>query len=342
VADAHARKNARVRILLVSQFYPGADDPDLGVFVRDLETALAARGHMLDRAVLDHRAGGPLRYATLAQTTLAQVRSFRPDVVYAHFLVPTGLIAALASRAPLVVTAHGRDVRNIGAYPGIAEATRFVVRRASAVIAVSEYLRRELESKVVEARGKTHVIPSGVDLARFRVEPSPDAPSRFLCLGSLTERKNVLRLARAFERIGSGTLTFVGDGPLRAQLEGRAGVEIVGVVPHVDVPRRIAASHVVCGPALIEPFGQALLEAMACGRSVVATRIGGPQEFVPPEAGVLVDPADEEALADALRAAASLPCPNTAARAAAERYDVNRQAARVEELLLAAARGPQA
>src|SRR5436190_2910183 len=201
--------------------YPGSADPDLGVFVRDLESALVARGNDVEHAVLDRRGGGKRRYLALARATLARARSFRPDVVYAHFLVPTGLIAALSSRAPLVVTAHGRDVRNIGAYPGIAEATRFVVRRASAVIAVSEYLRRELESKVVEARGKTHVIPSGVDLARFRVEPSPDAPSRFLCLGSLTERKNVLRLARAFERIGSGTLTFVGDGPLRSELEGR-------------------------------------------------------------------------------------------------------------------------
>ena len=57
---------------------------------------------------------------------------------------------------------------------------------------------------------------------------------------------------------------------------------------------------------------------MACGRSVVATRIGGPPEFVPPEAGVLVDPLDVEAIADALRVAAALPCPNPAAREAAE------------------------
>jgi glycosyltransferase involved in cell wall biosynthesis len=332
-----------VRILLVSQMYPGPEDPDLGVFVAQLENALRERGHELERAVLDRRAGGKRRYATLAARTLRAARRFRPDVVYAHFLVPAGLTAALAARAPLVVTAHGRDVRNVGAIPGIRALTRLTVRRAAAVIAVSDYLRRELETKVPEARGKTEVIDSGVDLERFSVEPAPEGGPHFLCLGALSERKNVVRLAEAFERFGSGSLTFVGEGPLRAQLEGRPGVEVVPSVPHDEVPGWISrAAHVVCQPSLIEPFGQALLEAMASGRSVVATRIGGPPEFVPPEAGVLVDPVDEDALVEALRLAAELPCPNPAARAAAEAHDVRRQAEKVEAILQRAARGRRA
>jgi glycosyltransferase involved in cell wall biosynthesis len=81
---------------------------------------------------------------------------------------------------------------------------------------------------------------------------------------------------------------------------------------------------------------------MACGRTVVATRIGGPPEFVPADAGLLVDPADEDALADALRAATSFPCPNDAARAAAEPFDVRRQAERVEAILTTACRDRRA
>jgi glycosyltransferase involved in cell wall biosynthesis len=331
-----------MRVLLVSQMYPGPDDPDLGVFVRRLADELASRGHELERVVLDSRSGGKARYLGLARNAFATARRFRPDVVYAHFLVPTGLIAALASRAPLVVTAHGRDVRNVGAIPGVAAATRLVVRRAAAVVAVSDYLRRELEAKVPEARGKTQVVSSGVDLERFRVEPSPDGAPCFLCVGSLTERKNVVRLARAFARLGEGSLTFVGDGPLRGELARFPGIELAGAIPYEQVPGRIAAARVVCQPSLIEPFGQALLEAMACGRPVVATRIGGPPEFVPPDAGVLVDPTDDEALARALRQAASLPCPNDAARKAAEAHDVRRQAERVEGILLQAARGRRA
>src|SRR6185503_14813163 len=149
-----------MRILLVSQMYPGPDDPDLGVFVRGLEEALTARGHTVERAVLEGRRRGKWKYVVLTGDTRAAARRFNPDVVYAHFLVPSGLIAAVAGRAPLVVTAHGRDVRNVGWLPGIGAATRFVVRRAATVIAVSDYLRRELEAKVPDARGKTEVVDS--------------------------------------------------------------------------------------------------------------------------------------------------------------------------------------
>ena len=262
--------------------------------------------------------------------------------MYAHFLVPAGLIAALAQRAPLVVTAHGRDVRNVGAIPGVAAATRFTVRRAATVIAVSDYLRRELEAKLPDARGKTEVVDSGVDLERFPVLPAPERAPAFVCIGSLTDRKNVVRLARAFEQLREGELTFVGDGPLRRQLEGREHVRVVGRVPHEEIPAHLARATVVCQPSLLEPLGQSLLEGMATGRSVVATRIGGPPEFVPPDAGVLVDPLDEQSIVDGLRRAAALPTPNPAAREAAEAHDVKVQAGRVEAILERAARGRRA
>ena len=322
--------------------YPGSADPDLGTFVAQVERALVDRGHEVDRAVLDSRGGGKLRYVRLARRTAAAAK---PDVVYAHFLVPAGLIAALAGRAPLVVTAHGRDVRNIGELPGIAAATRLVVRRAATVVCVSEYLRGELELKVPEAAGKTEVISSGVDLERFAVAPAPDGPPRYLCVGSLSERKNVVRLADAFAQLeGGAALTFAGDGPLRGALEGRAGVQLLGRVPHDEIPGLLADAHVLAQPSVLEPLGQSLLEGMAVGRPVVATRIGGPPEFVPPAAGVLVDPLDVDALARALRVAAELPVPNEAARAAAAAHDVRVQAARIEAVLTraAAAAGPRA
>jgi glycosyltransferase involved in cell wall biosynthesis len=325
-----------LKILLVSQMYPGPSDPDLGVFVAQMEQALRERGHEIELAVLDRRGGGKRRYLELRK----KVREAGPhDVVWAHFLVPTGLIATQAD-GPLVVTAHGRDVRNIGAIPGVARLTRTVVERASVVTAVSEYLRRELEEKIPGASGKTEVLDSGVDLERFADGAPVEelASPAFVHIGSLTERKNVLRLADAFATLGRGSLTFVGDGPLREQLEGRERVRVVGRVPHADVPGWLRAADVVCGPALIEPFGQSILEAMACARTVVATRIGGPPEFVPPEAGVLVDPLDTADLARALELAATMPSPNEAARAAAAEHDVRRLAERLEAILQRAAR----
>ncbi len=318
--------------------YPGPEAPDLGVFVAQLERELAGRGHEIERAVVDRRGGGRLRHVRLARDARRTARSFGPDVVYAHFLVPAGLAAALASRAPLVVTAHGQDVANLGRIPGATAATRYVVGRAATVIAVSDWLRRELERKVPAAAGKVEVVDSGVDLERFEVEPAPDGLA-FVCVGSLTERKNVVRLADAFARLGEGTLTFVGDGPLRSELQGRPAVEVTGAVPHEEIPGRLAAARVVCGPSLVEPFGQALLEGLAAGRPVLATRVGGPPEFVTPEAGVLVDPSSEDDILEGLRRVAALPCPNDAARAAAADHDVRRQAERVEAILLRAADG---
>src|SRR5919108_6621986 len=96
-------------------------------------------------------------------------------------LVPAGAAAAAAARvsgARLVVTAHGRDVRNVGSIRGVGAATRRVVHAADAVIAVSDFLRRELEGKVPGARGRTHVIDCGVDLERFRHRPADEARAR--------------------------------------------------------------------------------------------------------------------------------------------------------------------
>jgi glycosyltransferase involved in cell wall biosynthesis len=337
-----------LKILFVSQMYPGPDDPDHGAFLVPLVEALRRRGHELELAVLTTRAGGRRKYGTLFRRTLAAGRRFRPDVVYAHYLVPTGATAALATSAPLVVTAHGRDVRNVGSIRGVASATRMVVRRATAVVAVSHFLRRDLESRIPDALGKVTVVDCGIDLERFRggdhaqarraLGWNGDGPA-FVCVGELSERKNVVRLAEAFERLGAGRLAFVGDGPLRTRLEGRPGIALAGTVEHRQVERWLQAADVVCQPSLVEPFGQALLEAMACERSVVATAVGGPPEFVTPDAGVLVDPEDVASIEAGLREALALPAPNPAARAAAAAHDVNLQAARVEEVLLQAARG---
>jgi glycosyltransferase involved in cell wall biosynthesis len=325
-----------MRILLVSQMYPGPDDPDLGSFVQQQVAVLRERGHDVELAVLNRRAGGKARFLELRRRVRA---AGKPDVVWAHFLVPAGLFASEVD-APLVVTAHGRDVRNIGTIPGVERLTRRVVRKAATVIAVSEYLRRELEERLPEARGKTAVVDSGVELERFSaVAPSASLPHpAFVHVGSLTERKNVVRLAEAFARVGRGSLTFVGDGPLRSELESRPRVRVVGPVAHDAVPGWLSAADVVCAPALIEPFGQAILEALACGRTVVATRIGGPPEFVTPGAGILVDPLDVDELARALELAASYPVPNDAAREAAEGHELRLQVGRVEEILLQAVR----
>jgi glycosyltransferase involved in cell wall biosynthesis len=334
-----------MKILLVSQMYPGPEAPDLGVFVKQVADALQEQGHELELVVIDRRGGSPAKYARLTVAAISVARRFRPDVVYGHFLFPAGAAAAAAARvagARLVVTAHGRDVRNIDAIHGVATVTKAVLRRANAVIAVSDYLRAELEAKIPSLRGHVQVIDCGVDLERFRHRSAAEARAEigwegeepfYLAVGTLDERKNPLRLAEAFAALGRGSLAFVGDGPLRGSLVAQPGVRVVGRIPHEGVPDWIAACDVLCQPSLVEPFGQTILEALATERPVVATRIGGPPEFVTAATGVLVDPLDVDSIEAGLRAAAELPRPNPEARAEAQQHDVRLQAQRIAAVL---------
>lgn len=335
-----------MRILLVSQFWPGPADPDYGVFVARLAEGLEARGHTIDRAVVDRRGAGRAGDARLLRDAVRLALTRRPDVIFAHFLLPAGLAAALASlprRTPLVLMAHGQDVRNAVASRAVRAGTAFAVRRAHTTIFNSAYLRAQLPF----APRRSEVIDCGVDLERFRGGDRDAARAKlgladaaspvFVFAGSLIERKNVVRLADAFARLGRGTLVLVGDGPLRGAVEGRPGVRLVGRVPQEVVAEYMTAADVVCLPSVDEPLGQVLLEAMAGERPVVATNVGGPPEFVTPEAGALVDPLDVEAIRAGLERAAALPVPNAAARAAAAEHAVDRQVERMEAVLRAAA-----
>ncbi len=332
-----------MRILLVSSMWPGPRDPDFGAFVAQVGAELERRGHEVARAVVDHRGGSPAKHGRLLADV---VRAARPDVAFAHFLVPAGL-AALAARAPVVAMAHGQDVRNAQASRAVRAATALVVRRSAAVLANSRFLAGELERAVPAAAGTLEVVDCGVDLERFAPRDAAAARARLglpvegpvvLFVGTLTERKNVVALRDAFLGLRRGTLVLVGEGPLRGALDGVPGLVLAGAVPHAQVADWIAACDVLCLPSLVEPLGQVVLEALASGRSVVATRVGGPAELVPPGAGLLGDPRDVAAIRDGLAAALALPTPNPAARAAAEPHDVRRQAARMEAVLEAAVR----
>ena len=337
-----------MRILLVSQFWPSHGDPDYGTFIAQIVERLEARGHIVDRAVVDHRGAGRVGDVRMLADAVRTALGRKPDVVFAHFLVPAGFAAAIASiprLTPLVLMAHGQDVRNAVSRGAVRAATAVAVRRAHTLIFNSAYLRDQLPL----TPRRTEVIDCGVDLDRFHGADAGAARASlglgdaagpiFLFAGSLIERKNVVRLADAFARLGRGTLVVLGDGPLRPQLEGRDGVRLAGRVPHDAVASYMAAADVVCLPSLEEPLGQVLLEAMASERSVVATDVGGPPEFVTPAAGALVDPLDVEAIRAGLEHAASLGTPNPAARAAASEHALDRQVDRMERVLLDAAEG---
>lgn len=332
-----------MKILVVSQMWPSEAEPDFGSFVAQVCRELERQGHQLEVVAIDRRGLPRTKYVRLLRDARAAIRRFDPDVVYGHFLAPAGVIAAIAARGrPLVLTAHGTDVGNVERSGVAKRATRWATRRAERVIAVSDWLRMRLVAELPELADKVEVIDCGVDLELFRPRDGHEARARigweaeppyFLFVGTLDERKNVLPLVHAFTRIGEGSLAIVGTGPLREELRDRPRLKCAGPVPHDQVADWMCAADYVCQPTDGEAFGQAILEAMACERSVLATTRGGPPEFVTREAGVLVDPTEEGEIERGLRELAGFPTPNPAAREAAARHDVGVQAGRIAEVL---------
>lgn len=344
-----------MRILCLSNMYPGPDAPDYGAFVATMCDALERLGHSVDRQVINTRTHGltatPRKYMGLTRRAMRAAQS--ADVIYAHYLFPTGAIAALAGRRakiPWVVTAHGGDVRNLDR-PLVGRLSGPGVRDAHSVIAVSRFLAEQLRDRVDDLP-PVRIINMGVDLRRFRPRDRTSARSGLgvhssrpmvLAVGGLNERKNPLRLVQAFalvrRRVPGAQLVFVGDGPLRAAIMEGALIEglsdaltLTGAVPADVVADWMAAADVLVLPSLVEPLGVVALEALASGRPVVATRVGGTAEVVG-RAGTLVDPLDPRGIADGIISVLGAPPSPSECRAVASANDVDRQAKRVEDVL---------
>ena len=137
--------------------WPSPEQPDLGSFLVPLTRELEALGHEVEVSSISQRGGSRSKYLRLARESRAAARRFKPDVVFAHFLFPSGAAGALAARAagaPLVVMAHGQDVANLGRIPGVTTATRWVLHRSSAVIANSHWLAGRLDRADSLSRGE--------------------------------------------------------------------------------------------------------------------------------------------------------------------------------------------
>jgi len=237
------------------------------------------------------------------------------DVVHVHEpLVPIApWIVLVRSRAPLVGTFHVHREAGHGFYPAWRWILAPLVRRLRARIAVSEAARRTVAAHFP---GDYAIVPNGIDGDRFRApQPRPAilAPGRrhVLYVGRLEPRKGVDVLIRAMaevhRRVPDTSLVIVGEGASRGALEALARstgapVQFAGRVGDEALPAYYQAADLICSPALGgESFGIILIEAMASGRPVVASRIDGYEALVGgTRAASLVPPGDAGALAAAL------------------------------------------
>jgi glycosyltransferase involved in cell wall biosynthesis len=249
------------------------------------------------------------------------IRDLRPDVVVAHTPVPfPAEIAYLAARRhgiPFVATYHAGRLRGSShALDGLAALDRVTLERrmlagSARLVAVSPFVR---DHALQRHRSRVAVVPPGVDGALFAPGAPPHGPN-ILFVGPLDSRyqwKGVDVLWDAFyqvrSRLPDATLTLVGNGDRFQEFRGKAllwgaASRVRGRVTDKELAMEYRSASVVALPSTsdAESFGMVLAEANACGRPVVASRIGGIPDFVRDgENGLLACPGDARDLADKL------------------------------------------
>lgn len=247
------------------------------------------------------------------------------DVVLATWAYPDGCASALAARAigkPCVVKVHGSDVNVVLKRRTPRAIAARILPAASAVVAVSRPLADELVRLGVP-RDKVHVVANGVDASLFfprdrtssrRALALPQDAKIILFVGRLEPEKGVLDLLEAFDevraRVPNALLALVGEGVsmqdvrIRASRSRAAAVRVIGALTHQDVATWIGACDALTLPSWAEGTPNVVLEALASGRPVVGTNVGGiPHVIGDPSCGLLVAPRNPRALAEALTAA---------------------------------------
>jgi glycosyltransferase involved in cell wall biosynthesis len=286
------------------------------------ERSLRLRG---TRASAAHAAG----LAGLAWELGGLVHRQRPAALVAWSARAVLAASLMPRRPPLLAVLH-----DLAPSAAVGAATRLAVRRADGVVAASRAIAAELGTPAT-------ILHPGVDLAAFSPTPRPDGPPRALILGALVGWKRPELALEVAARMPELHLTVAGaalpgdDGRLAAALRERAAApDLAGRVTlpgPVDARAALAAAHCLLHCADAEPYGLVLVEALACGRPVVAPAGGGPLEIVTDGAGRLYPPGDAGGAATALRAVLADPAAPAAARRRGEDFDVEVSAARLAQ-----------
>jgi glycosyltransferase involved in cell wall biosynthesis len=324
--------NGQMRVLQVGKYYPphkGGMETHLHLLSGELRKALdvkvvvANEGKTHAQTTLDgvsvtrvgtafHLAGAPI-----CPRMALQIRETGADLVHIHLPNPTAVLAYLLSgrKGRVVATWHSDITRCRGAARMFQPLQGVFLRRCSALIATSpNYV--ESSPTLSDFRDRCHVIPHGITIEAFRRYDEAQVaairarygPRIVLCVGRLVYYKGIHHVMRAMASV-RGKLLVLGDGPLRERL--RAEVEspdladrvvMLGAVADLVPYYQACDVFVLPSVARSEAFGIVQLEAMACGKPVVNTRLesGVPFVSIHGMTGITVAPGDSVALADAL------------------------------------------
>ena len=283
----------------------------------------------------------PLALHRAARGALGRLMAegFDFDLLDAHYLFPDGVAAVRLAREigrPVVITARGSDTSQLPRLPFAGPAIRRAIREADALVAVSAGLAEGLVA-LGAPPSKVTVLRNGVDTALFRPPTDRAALRRemgfgdrpaLVSVGLLIPRKRHHLTIRALRHLPDHRLVILGEGPERSALEALARTEglaervsLPGAVPHAELPRWYGAADAMVLASEREGWANVLLESMACGTLAIATPAWGMGEAISaPEAGLVLDAATPEAIAEGVRQLALHPPDRAATRAHAERF----------------------
>jgi len=297
------------------------------------------------------------------------LKMLKPDILHAHFAYPEGWCSYIALRntnlkIPFVVTLHGYDILTeprVGYGIRLNKRYDILVRRvlneADAVIVASRAVYEEAR-KLVKSEEKIHLIPNSVDIQRFN--PLIDG-SKIRRLYNAEDKYIVFTLRHHEPKYGIAYLILAakivlkhrkdvvfiigGDGSLRRfhmALAERLGIKdyvfFPGRIPQDEAPFYYAASDIVVVPSLQEAWGLVATEAMACGKPVIASRVGGlPDQVIDSYNGFLVPSRDPKTLADRILYLLDNPSEMkrmglNSRRLAEERFDIEKRIHRILKL----------
>ena len=284
----------------------------------------------------------------------------RWDLILGSWAFPDAVVAAWVgalTRTPVAVHVLGSDINVFTQDSWRRRQILWTLGRAKAVLSVSQALVRKMVG-MGAPEAPMRVLYNGVDPERFHPLDRAAARARLgvgadeemvLFVGNVLVTKGCGELLEAFHALASKrprlTLTYVGDGPMRAALQARVAelglqsrVRFAGRVMHDQLNSWFAASTLFCLPSYSEGVPNVVLEAMACARPVVATDVGGIAEVLPPFAGGLIPPKDAPALAQKLDWALGQDWDLTRITAHAATFDWDSNVAQFHQILTEAAR----
>lgn len=237
----------------------------------------------------------------------------RPDILHAQSCLWAGVAAVVIKEKdnlPLIISEHSSAYKmdKISA-EGLKWAS-FGFSNADSVIFVSDVLRKSVVEKIGIINNSV-IIPNMVNIDRFGNIPVGDNSFTFLTIAGLNENKSIDLLIKAFsivqKDISNVKLLVIGEGPERRKLEDLTEKEslhdfvgFLGSVRHDIIGEYISKSDVFVLPSKYETFGVVFIEALACGKPVIAAKCGGPEDIVNAENGILVDVDDIDGLANAM------------------------------------------